>query len=463
MLTFKKIVECIISDQDIGRERVINTTSLGTKVKITILFNLSIILKRPVMVRRIAEDMARQYKRVQLEIHEEFRALQDCTDIRNEIIEKCNDKMSANKIYNFFYDESNNYRVFRIKNRKFNESPENYFVLGGVCTKINAFPDFSQLEKELRLQPNCGELKSKKWYKGKDFYGCMNDKRLNSILKWIDQKDVFLHFEAIDHFKIIARDLCQMCCNNKEEQMICENTFYKCMKSDVECIQSILVRYEYPNIDNEKLKEFLGEFKEFVSALSAKKKIVDKIDEFGKEIFWCIPIKIIDRAIKGNIFFELRENIINNYVPYYILKPLIFLNSKHTYDDETEIEKKLKEDAFTVNGKKLKNYRFVNSVDEKMVQISDILVGVLAKFLKYVNSFEIGHNTLYSINKLRENLRTQLQRENFCLLMKILRKSKKENEFFIQIDGDYVNMNALELLLSISLVTSEKVMFRRVE
>ena len=63
-----------------------------------------------------------------------------------------------------YYDESNNYRVFRIKNGKFNEAPEKYFVLGGVCTKTNSLPNFSQLEQELRLQPNCEEIKSRNFY-----------------------------------------------------------------------------------------------------------------------------------------------------------------------------------------------------------------------------------------------------------------------------------------------------------
>jgi len=387
--------------------------------------------------------------------------MQDFTSIRNKLIDKCADKAAVNKRYVFFYDETNNYRVFRIKNGKFNESPKNYFVLGGICIKTNEMPDFLEVERELQLSPSLNEIKSRHIINGKNFMECMNEKRLNIILKWIDQNDIFLHVEAVDHLKIIAKDLCEMCCINDEgERMICENLFYNCIKNDVGGIQNILVQYGYPNIENNQLKEFLRELKNFVSELSRENQPIDKIGEMGKEIFWYMPINAIDRAIKNNSSFKVRDEIISNYVPYYIVKPLLFLNSKHIYDEEPRVKTLIEKDTFFVEGDKINNYYFVNSVDDKRIQISDVIVAVLARFFNYVNSFQIGESTLYSIQKLSKSLRTPLQQENFCLLMKILRKSKVENELFIRINGDFVNLRALDFLLSISSVTGSGVSFK---
>ena len=64
--------------------------------------------------------------------------------------------------YTFFYDETNNSRLFRITETDFNASKDEDFVLGGLVYegKHKAF-DIEKLLQSLRLQPTMKEVKRK--------------------------------------------------------------------------------------------------------------------------------------------------------------------------------------------------------------------------------------------------------------------------------------------------------------
>ena len=61
--------------------------------------------------------------------------------------------------YTFFYDETNNSRLFRITETDFNVSKDEDFVLGGLVYegKHKAF-DMEKLLQSLRLQPTMKEV-----------------------------------------------------------------------------------------------------------------------------------------------------------------------------------------------------------------------------------------------------------------------------------------------------------------
>ena len=390
----------------------------------------------------------------------ENESLIDITDLRNTLIEGGEYNLSFDTKYTFYYDETNNYRVFRIKNGKFNESPQKYFVVGGLCLDSENGVDFEQLEEELHLPQNLEEIKGGVIVgNNASFIECMRSRRLNSILKWVDQNGILLHFEAVDHLEIIAKDLCRLCGKDIENEYICEYIFYKCLRQDIEEVEKLLVKYKYPNIENGKIKDFLVEWRMFI--LKVFKVMNDdlSIDLLAKKIFLDSVLCDIDKAINSNLSFKGRDKIIENYFPYYIVKPMIFRKAEHIFDDEKEIEKILKENIYIIEGEYVDNYLFVDSKAYKMVQISDVMVRVVAKFLEFVNSFEIGEKTIYSVLQLNKRLTTQIQRENFELFMKIIRKSRKENELLIRIKANFVNMNALDLLTSVTDVDNDGVSF----
>lgn len=85
----------------------------------------------------------------------------DFSEIRKLAIE-CSGLSHMDDEYTFFYDETNNSRLFRITETDFNASKDEDFVLGGLVYegKHKAF-DIEKLLQSLRLQPTMKEIKRK--------------------------------------------------------------------------------------------------------------------------------------------------------------------------------------------------------------------------------------------------------------------------------------------------------------
>ena len=460
MVTFRQIInEAVQEELLFMKDEIIRKFNLGKKIKVVWLSNILLVLRCEKLARKIGVILVEEIERIKsLCIVESL----DYTDIREEILQKCCNKRNVDNCYSFFYDETNNYRVFHIKNGKFNEDPTKYFILGGICFNKKNNPKIEQLEKELKLPVDNHEIKSKTILEKNDFLKCIGKKKLNVILKWLDKNDVFLHIEAVDHLKIIVHDIYKICCQDESDEgkrLIFENIFYKCAKMNLQGMLNILVKYNYPDIDKYKIKCFLEELREFLFLLKTKEKSRNRIEELGKNIFSGTSINALDLAIKNENInnYNGRDRIIEDYVPYYLIKPILFIQSEHIYDNEPEITKKLVDYKITIKNKELNNYRFIDSKSNRMVQISDVIVALISNFFKYANTFKIGDMTIQSIHELKNDLKYPLQRENFCLLMKLLRNSKKECELFIRINGDLVNINAVELLSSVTEVTNQSI------
>ena len=462
MMFYKKIVERFFNEKGIYKDYLLKKTALRKQIKIVYLYWALRITKKKYIAKRLAKALVIEYQSARVKVLEKNKKLIDITDVRDNVLEKYDHNLLLNTKYKFYYDETNNYRVFWIKNGKLNESPEKYSVLGGICLKSNEISDFTKMEKELRLPKNLDEIKSNNIIKkNKTFIEYMNSRRLNTILKWIDQNGILMHFEAVDHLEIIAEDLCELCCKNVEtgNKYIFKSVVYDCMKKNIEMVQKILAKNKYPNIDNKKIKNFLLEWREFI--LDSNKIEYDdtSLDLLGKKLFLDVVIDDIDSAINNHYCFEKRNKIIENYLPYYLAKPIFFRNSKHIFDEEKKIMKLLEENTYIIEGEIVDNYLFINSKKCKLVQICDVMVCVMAKFLEFVNTFEIGKKTTYSVQQLEKKLSTQIQKENFLLLMKIIRKSQEENKLFIRINGDFGNLNALKLLITAKSIENDTIWF----
>ena len=78
----------------------------------------------------------------------------------------------------FYYDESNNCWKFWLNSDKenFNHDPDADFVLAGVASEKELRISFEEIQKRFGLQKSMKELKSKTFFRGKDFLGCVGPK-----------------------------------------------------------------------------------------------------------------------------------------------------------------------------------------------------------------------------------------------------------------------------------------------
>ena len=92
--------------------------------------------------------------------------------------------------YTFFYDETNNSRLFRITETDFNVSKDEDFVLGGFVYDGNKAFDMEKLLQSLRLQPTMKEVKRNHIAPGNTLLESVNSKKLQTLLEWIIENKI---------------------------------------------------------------------------------------------------------------------------------------------------------------------------------------------------------------------------------------------------------------------------------
>ena len=141
------------------------------------------------------------------------------------------------------------------------------------------------------------------------------------------------------------------------------------------------------------------------------------------------------------IFIQNNEDYImqKNYVEFYINPIRTYQNSEHIFDEELEIQEAFNRYRFTKNGVEIDNFKFVNSKTDVLVQVSDVIAGILGKMFSYIN--------ISDLKKIRKdvNALNEIQVANILLVNKLRTKSDAKNRGFLhsvtaQCEIDKLNM-----------------------
>ena len=101
----------------------------------------------------------------------------------------------------------------------------------------------------------------------------------------------------------------------------------------------------------------------------------------------------------------------------------MFKNSKIVFDEELEIQEKVESSRIIVDGVVLKNYSFINSKNNVMIQLSDVFTGILARYFRFINT------NLNNVEEIIAYFNSE-QLLTFNKLNHILNISFKENSAF---------------------------------
>lgn len=104
--------------------------------------------------------------------------------------------------------------------------------------------------------------------------------------------------------------------------------------------------------------------------------------------------------VQNNIDFVMQED----YSLFYIDPIVKFPKSMHHFDEELSIQNKVIE-ALTHYEKGITNYEFINSKDNTMIQISDLIAGLLGKMFTFINSIPVKdmRKTVLKLNTVQIN------------------------------------------------------------
>lgn len=325
--------------------------------------------------------------------------------------------------FKFFYDETNNIRRFHLKEDKFNESIKTNFILGGIVLEEGQEINPKPLFDGFGLQKNIVEVKLKNLAKG-DFIECLNSVHLQSIFNFLISEKLYVHYSSLNFLYFSTVDIIDSLIEatgidydpfyNRE----LKNSLYICIKKNIEEFIAIFYEYEYPNIKKEKVLNFID-------------KLIEVFIKEPRNPGNNTILMLLNESKKtGNLFFimdEKNHELINNFAQFYARTIYLFLNSEHIFDKEESIEPLIEKLNMTYENNEIKNSKFVDSKDNQLIQLSDIIIGLIGKFYNFVNE-----NSLPDIKKQLDQL-DKRQQKTLKLLNQVLFESEKKNKAYIHL------------------------------
>ena len=352
-----------------------------------------------------------------------------------------NPELDFDGAYTFYYDETNNIRKFHIKEDDFNAAFRANFVLGGVLYK-EAKPDVSDLFPALKLQNNVKEMKFKHLASG-DLLDCLKSARLNYFFKYFLDSPLYIHYSSLNLLYYSIVDIVDSAITNSEMSkklgpqfaQTLKNDLYKICKLEIEEVINLFYHFKYPNISEGNIIPFIK------NLASLFEGYIDDFEyHFGLESLRQI---LKESEKKNSLPFIMNETdhiLVQDFSQFYLRPIYTFRNSTHVIDNEVAIDDIFKEQNITYEGNTIENFRFEDSINDPLIQVSDGIVGFTGKLFTFINS-----NSHQQIKSLIADL-TVRQLETLDAFLDLISKSEKKNRAFIH------NVNAHEELSKLNLI-----------
>ncbi|MBL1352295.1 MAG: hypothetical protein COA61_003005 [Zetaproteobacteria bacterium] len=317
--------------------------------------------------------------------------------------------------YKFYYDETNNVRKYHNEGGRLNYKGDGNFILGGVsfCKELC----IDSLFEDLRIQKSSVEVKFKNIAKG-DFFQILKSEKLNTVLNFMHKNNIYIHYHSTNLLYFAIVDIIDSAISGSEvyhsveESHELKSVLYDILSMNLDKTIEFFHYFNYPNLARNNFKKFIYHIKKSINQAKIHKSSVVRINE------------ILDKAVaNGDLPFIVDETsnvFITSFFPFYFHPVSIFINSEHYFDNEELIKK-----AFNESKVEYSNYEFLDSKDSQLIQLSDIIVGMLGKFYQYINT-----TTEDRVNPDFKIL-SQNQQNTYLLFINTLNKALNKNPAFI--------------------------------
>jgi hypothetical protein len=342
----------------------------------------------------------------------------------------------------FYYDETNNIRKFYVRENDFNTEFTKNFVLGGIVHKENSTPDVESLIERLDLQKSVKEIKLKHLGKG-EFLQLLTSKRVATFLQFIKDGDLFIHYSSVNIFYWAIVDIVDSAIANSEVSRKLgpqfgnhlKNDLYKLCRLEIDTVVDLFYYYKYPNIKRSQITSFIADL------TSLFQHHIDSFEfHFGLESLRQI-LKESNKAESLPYIMDGDDYVLVDDLSTFYLRPICsFINSRHIFDKEDAIDEIFKGYRIVNGDKEINNYKFVDSNDSRMIQLSDVFIGLLGKMHDYVNT-RVDESIISEITAL-----TAIQASNIDLLFDVIDKSNSRNEAFLHAVDSYHELSKIALI-----------------
>jgi len=317
-----------------------------------------------------------------------------------------NGLIKTDKKYQFYYDETNNTRMFKLTEDGFNDDDSAYFILGGVVfDKENEITNESLdgLYNDLCVPKNLAEVKFKFIKrKSKSFIELLSKKSVQIFVEWLEKHNCWIHYSYQDNLYFSLVDIVDSMDESHLFPKTLKNTLYECVKKDKAYFLGVLYQHNYPNITDQK---------SFVSDIVSGIENVGNDDDFYLEY---LRQSLKSYKHKELAFLQNNNDLvtIESYSGSYTNRIITFINGTHTFDQEETIEAYINQiPSIKIKGKKVQNYQFVNSKTCRLIQLSDWVVGIIRMWMSYMERLSIDelHVSLSLLNEPQRKTASQLQ------------------------------------------------------
>jgi len=348
--------------------------------------------------------------------------------------------------YTIYCDESSNAIKFRFKDEtgKLNVDWRNDFVLAGIAYEGDTLPfDIDKLFTSFKLQKTVTDAKLKNIadYNGENvnrFVDILKSKKVNLFLNTLWNSNTYIHWstQSLLYFSLV--DIVDSVMNIPLMSNGIKNVLYKYVRFDLDYFLEFLARYSYPNIKKEKVEDFCEEFISWIESIEP----LSQEDELWLE-FLRQGAKSSKKS--GDLLFltENRDNLlIENFVPIYASRLGEFPSSTIHFDKCGIAEENIDRLANAFCDIKKPTYDFIDSTENRWIQICDFVSGMIAALLAFVNENDIGE-----INAALEMF-DETQKNNLKLLTQLIRKSSTKNKYFDHMSCNYEQGERVRYLIS---------------
>lgn len=341
--------------------------------------------------------------------------------------------------FTFYYDETNNIKKFYVRENDFNYTFTANFVLGGLV-HVGEAPNVQPLIDSFKQQKTAKEVKFKHIANG-DFLDCLKSEKLKFFLQFIKESNLYVHYSSLNILYWSIVDIVDSAIMSSESAQQLgpqfanhlKNDLYKLSRLEIDSVIQLFYKFEYPNIKKESVLPFIEELT----------SLFDGYIETAEYHFGLESLRQIlkEAKKKGSLPFIMDEEdyiLLNDLSQFYLRPIYLFKNSCHIFDNEDSISETLADYKILDNNQEIKNYTFVDSQDNLLVQLSDVFVGIMGKLTNYMNTSS------------REKIVTELaslsdiQKTNISLLINVIDKSHNTNIGFIHNTDSFEEMSKMD-------------------
>lgn len=297
---------------------------------------------------------------------------------------------------------------------------------------------FDDLCITLNKQKNQKELKSSFIIK-KDFLTLIKSVKLNYILKFINDNNLYLHYSIRNNLYLFLADIIDDSFNTYEEEYKeyndilyadysreLKSLLYMIVISNIDAFIDFFNRFNYPDININDISNFADELSFLVEENISNIDITYYYAKYNDNCILELCYNTIIRLLKcvkktGNLLYLTHnEYIKENGDPFYEMyldKIRLYEKSVHIFDNEKYIIKYIND--IYPDYKNKYNFSFVDSINNPMIQISDIISNFIYKFTEFTNKTNIS-KLPEIIDEIKNN---DIALENMKIFSKLVNKS----------------------------------------